>query len=73
MPRVLGLQFRIKSTNKGENSEYMLTRNHNNGITAAAMGWVDHYYDSAADVTQAVNALAHRFALFTGTNIPGLN
>lgn len=37
------------------------------------IGWIDHYYDNDADVTQAVNALAHRFALFTGTGYTRLN
>lgn len=72
-----GLQFMNKLINRGRAFEYILTGNNIDGPTAAAIGWANHYYDNAADLTKAVNALAYRIALFpySGINITkaGLN
>jgi enoyl-CoA hydratase/carnithine racemase len=72
-----GLQFMNRLVNRGRAFEYILTGNNIDGPTAAAIGWANHYYDNARDLTNAVNALAHRIALFpaSGINITkvGLN
>ena len=59
-----GLQFLDRLINRGRAAEYLLTGNNIDGPTAASLGWVNRYYDNAADLTAAVNTIAQRIALF---------
>jgi enoyl-CoA hydratase/carnithine racemase len=59
-----GLQFLDRLINRGRAAEYLLTGNSIDGSTAASLGWVNRYYANASDLTTAVNAVAHRIALF---------
>jgi enoyl-CoA hydratase/carnithine racemase len=59
-----GLQFLDRLINRGRAAEYLLTGNNVDGPTAAALGWVNRYYDNVSDLAAAVNTIAQRIALF---------
>jgi enoyl-CoA hydratase/carnithine racemase len=50
-------------------NQYMISGLPISGQRAAEIGWVNEYYDSSANLTAAVNALATRIALFPWTGI----
>lgn len=64
-----GLQFMNRLVNRGRAFEYVLSGNNIDGPTAEAIGWANHYYDSAWELRNAVDEIAHRIALFPVSGI----
>jgi enoyl-CoA hydratase/carnithine racemase len=59
-----GLQQLTKLIGTGLSSEWMLSANPITGSKAAAIGWFNGAYDTLSDLTENVDALAERIALW---------
>jgi enoyl-CoA hydratase/carnithine racemase len=66
-----GIQFLVRKMGMAKAAEYLLTGTSIEAQEAAEVGWVNRAYGSAAELREAVDALAYRLSLFTAGSLNG--